>query len=232
MLRTDIFREDYPPVLSTSSGPVCKLSQQPTSPVRVSVPRPRSNGNGCIPLQLESVAELDFSSSSLHPEDPNEQAQSGQSYSPGPSSPLERIAVVSHNAGDVSGLPEMTPSTTGANQSPLRSRGRTPTPAQAIPGPDRVAISRGGLWGAEEAATDILLSSWSKATQQRCTGPRVASLGRLACWMESLSHYCTCKLSVELPCEHVLTATSLLLLSGSIWICYIANSWPSWILFV
>jgi len=134
--------EDYLSVLSASSGPVCKPSQQPASPVRVSVPRPRSNGNGCISLQLESVVELHFSSGCTDPEDP-EQAQSGQSYSSSPCPPLERATVVSHTAGDVSGLPETPPATTGSNQSPLWSRERTPSPAQATP--DLVAIIREGL---------------------------------------------------------------------------------------
>ena len=156
--------EDYPPVLSACSGPLCKPSQQPASPVRVSVPRPRSNGNGCIPLQLEPVEELDFSSGSVDPEDPK-QAQSGQSYRSRPGPPLERTAMVSYTAGDVRGLPEATPSTTGTNQSPLRSRERTPSPAQATP--DRVAIIREGFRAGSlsQAATDILLSSWSEATQ-------------------------------------------------------------------
>ena len=82
------FPENHPSVLSTSCGPVCKPNQQSTSSVCVSVPRPRSNDNRCIPLQLESEEELDFSSGSLDRND-SEQAQSRRSHGSHPSTPLE-----------------------------------------------------------------------------------------------------------------------------------------------
>ena len=135
-LRVDALQRDlpenHPSVLSSSSGPVCKPNQQSTSSVCVSVPRPRSNGNGCIPLQLESVEKLDFSAGSLDPKD-SEQAQSRRSYSSHPSPPLEGTAMVPYNTGNVSGLPKTTPSTAETNQSPLRPRERTPPPAHTTP---------------------------------------------------------------------------------------------------
>ena len=116
------------------------------------------------------MEELDFSAGSLDPKD-SERAQSRRRYSSHPSPPLEGTAMVPYNTGNVSGLPKTTPSTAENNQSPLRPRERTPRSAQTTP--DRVAIIREGLRteGLSLAATHILLSSWSEATQKRYAGP-------------------------------------------------------------
>jgi hypothetical protein len=142
-----------------------KQNQQPASPVCVSISRPRSGGNGRVPLRLESVEELDISSSGSDSED-LEKTEGRQSYGPHPGSSLERTALVPYTAGHVSGLPQITSSTAGTDQTSLRPGERASPPSQTAP--NRMACIREGL---SQAATDILLSSWSKATQKRYAGP-------------------------------------------------------------
>ena len=135
--------EDYPPVLSACSGSVCQPSQQPTSPVRVSVPRPGSNGNGRISLPLESGEELDIFSGSLDSED-LEQAQSRQSYSSRPTPPpppLEGTTIIPMLEMLVE-YPRRLPQQPGLISLPFDPE-RSPPPAQTTP--DRVAIIREDL---------------------------------------------------------------------------------------
>ena len=116
------------------------------------------------------MEELDLSTSCSDPEDPEQ-----DSYRPGnsvdTSSTLEGTILVSQPPGNVGRLPKATSTTTGGDNASLRTRNGTSTSTQTAP--NRVACIRerfhsGGL---SPAATEILLSSWSEATQKRYAGP-------------------------------------------------------------
>ena len=158
------------PIGGLPTGRLCYASQQPTSAVCLSISGPRGNNNGCLSLRLESVEELDLSTIGPDPEN-SEQNSNGQSNSFDTSSTLEGTVLVSQSAGNVGGLSETASTTTGIDNAPLRTRDRTSAPTQTTP--NRVACIRERLHtgGLSRAATDILLSSWSEATQKRNAGP-------------------------------------------------------------
>ena len=158
------------PIGGLPTGRLCYASQQPTSAVCLSISGPMGNINGCLSLRLESVEELDLSTSGPDREN-SEQDSNGQSNSFDTSSTLEGTVLVSQSAGNVGGLPETASTRTGIDNAPLRTRDGTSAPTQTTP--NRVACIRERLHtgGLSRAATDILLSSWSEATQKRYAGP-------------------------------------------------------------
>ena len=79
--------------LSTRCGSLCHSSQPPPPSVCIQIPKSRSDGNGCIPLRLESVEELDLRTTCPSTEDyPEDQAGQGDGSDIGAS--LERPIMV------------------------------------------------------------------------------------------------------------------------------------------
>ena len=167
------FPENHPSVLLSSSGPVCKPNQQSTSSVCISVSRPRCNG--CIPLQLESVEGWIFPPVVLIAGILNKvKADEATAFTLAPR--WKRQPWFPTILEMLVEYPRRLPQQPRLISLPFNIGKEHPLPAQTTL--DREAVIKESLRtnGLSQAATDILLSSWSEARQKRC------SRRTWACW--------------------------------------------------
>ena len=161
---------DNATTLSTESGSFCHLSQTPSSAVCIQIPRSGSHGNGCIPLRLESVEELDLCTTSPSAEDHPENPE-GRGDSTDIGTSLDGSTMVPEPSRDTSGLPTTVTTDPTLDHPSIPTREGTSTSTlTAVVCMVRVRENYRAD-GPSETATNVLLSSWSDSTQKRYSGP-------------------------------------------------------------
>ena len=126
--------------------------------------------NGCIPLQLESVEELDLCTTSPSAEDHPENPE-GRGDSTDIGASLEGSTMVPEPSRDSGGLPTTVTTDPTLDHPSIPTREGTSTSTlTAVDCMARVR-ERYRADGLSETATKVLLSSWSDSTQKRYSGP-------------------------------------------------------------
>ena len=156
--------------LSTRCGSLCHSSQPPPPSVCIQIPGSRSDGNGCIPLRLESVEELDLRTTCPSTEDyPEDQAGQGDGSDIGAS--LERPTMVPKPPRATDGLSTTVTADPTLDHSSISAREGTSTSTLTMVDCMARVRQRYRADGLSETATKVLLSSWSDSTQKRYSGP-------------------------------------------------------------
>ena len=157
-------------VLPTISGRICLTNQPSSATVCLSPSTSRSNSDGCLSPRLEQVEKLDIPTGNLATKD-TQPDKCGPSNSLSSSPTLAGTTMVPTTVGDAGGLPPTTSSASAPDILALRAREGTSASAQAAPNRLASICERYRSEGLSTAATGILLSSWSEATQKRYSGP-------------------------------------------------------------